>query len=187
MERDTFSPDELARRYLFTLLGAAVTGLAAGFGSAPFLTSDRNPALLVGAAAGLLVLTVAALVTARRVDRATLLTMARIGLWSAFVAAAAPGLAWFVLWLSDSNRQSVLGLAAVVVGGIPLFVDYEFPRARAVAVACCLLAPLAMLVFWQRLFLLLPFSLTAAVAWAVVLTLLGKAARRRAENVVPSN
>lgn len=187
MAREALSLDGLLRRYLIALLAAAAVGIVAGFASAPFLASGRNPALLVGEAAGLVVLLVAALVTAARADRPTLLRMAQIGLWSAFAAAAVPGLAWFVLWLSDGSRQSLFGIAAVVVGGFPLLVSYEWPRATAAAVTCCLAGPIIFLVWWERLLLLLPFALAVATCWVVVLTLLACAARRRSKTVVPSN
>jgi hypothetical protein len=162
-----------------------------GLGSAHFLGSSglqvAIPALLVAVIVGLAVLTAGAFLVARQADRETVERMARHLLWVVFAFAALPGLVWFVLWLSDGSPQAWFGLAAVVVGGMPVLAVRRKPSALPLTLGFGLLTGIAALLLWQLLFLFLPISAAVTGGWLLVLALLGYARRRRPETVVPSN
>lgn len=186
-----FPTSALLSRYVTALITACVAGVISGLGSAHFLGSDglqrAIPALLVAAVVGLAVLTVSAFLVARRADRETIERMAKHLLWVVFAFAALPGLVWFALWLSGGSAQALYGLAAVVLGGLPVLAATRKPAALPLTMGFCLLVGLATLVLWQRLFLLLPISASVTGGWLLVLALLGYARRRRTKTVVPSN
>jgi hypothetical protein len=186
-----FPTSALLPRYVTALITACVAGVISGLGSAHFLGSDglqrAIPALLVAAVVGLAVLTVGAFLVARRADRETIERMAKHLLWVVFAFAALPGLVWFALWLSGGSAQALYGLAAVVLGGLPVLAAARKPAALPLTMGFCLLVGLATLVLWQRLFLLLPISASVTGGWLLVLALLGYARRRRTKTVVPSN
>ncbi|HET6500727.1 MAG TPA: hypothetical protein VFG87_08175 [Amycolatopsis sp.] len=184
MARKHLSTTDLIPRYLGTLACAAVTWAIIAYFAARFLSASRASALLTGEVVALAVLIVTAAVTAARGDRATIERLLRIVLWTAFVAAAAPGLSWLVLWLSAGSAQAFFGLAAVVLGGLPPLAAARWRHRLPAVLGCCLPFSLAALVLWQGL---VPFSLAVAVGWAFGLALIGYIAGRRTENVVPSN
>ncbi|WP_435158070.1 hypothetical protein [Amycolatopsis sacchari] len=181
----------LLPRYVTALITACVAGVISGLGSAHFFGSDglqrAVPALLVAVGVGLVVLAVGAGLVARHSDRETIERMAKHLLWVTFVLAALPGLAWFALWLSGGDAQAWYGLAAVVVGGLPLLAASRKPSIMPLTTGFCLLVGLAALLSWHRLFLLLPISAAVSGGWLLVLALLGYARRRVPKTVVPSN
>jgi hypothetical protein len=189
--RHPFATADLLPRYTTALIVAGLAAPAGALGSARFFGSDNLqrgvPALLVGEVLALAVLAVATFLIARKADRQTLERMCRHILWAIFVVAAVPSLIWLTLWLSAGEVKSLLGLAALVVGALPLLAAYRRRAALPIVLVCCLLVSIAMLALWQRLFLLLPVSVAATGGWALALSLLGYAARRSAKNVVPSN
>lgn len=182
---------ELLPRYLTALIAACVAGVISGLGSAHFIGSDglerAIPALVIAVVMALVVLTVAAFLVARRTDRGTVERMSRHLLWVVFALAALPGLVWFVLWVSGGSAQALFGVAAILLGGLPVFVAHRWPRTLPLTMGFCLLASVAALALWQPLFLLLPISAAVTGGWALVLALLGYARRRGPETVVPSN
>lgn len=189
--RHRFPTSALVPRYVTALLTACVAGVISGLGSAHFVSSSglqrAIPALLVAAVVGLAVLAAGAFLVARHSDRETVERMARHLLWVVFALAALPGLVWFALWLSDSSPQALFGLAAVVLGGLPVLAVHRRPSALPLTLGFGLLAGLAVLLLWQPLFLLLPIAAAVTGGWLLVLALLGYARRRRPETVVPSN
>ena len=178
-------------RYVIALVAAVFAGLVTGLFSARYVGSDHMqraiPALVVAVGTAFAVLAVACFLIARHADRAGVEQMSRLLLWVVFALAAVPGLAWFVLWLSDADPQALFGLAAVVVGGLPVLVAWRKPRALPPTLGFCLLVPIAMLVLWQRLFLVLPISTAVTGGWLLALALLSYARRPRSKTVVPSN
>jgi hypothetical protein len=189
--RHRFPTSALLSRYVTALITACVAGVISGLGSAHFLGSSglqvAIPALLVAVIVGLAVLTAGAFLVARQADRETVERMARHLLWVVFAFAALPGLVWFVLWLSDGSPQAWFGLAAVVVGGMPVLAVRRKPSALPLTLGFGLLTGIAALLLWQLLFLFLPISAAVTGGWLLVLALLGYARRRRPETVVPSN
>lgn len=189
--RHRFPTSALLPRYVTALVAACVAAVISGLGSAHFVDADglqrAIPALLVAAVVALAVLAVGAGLVARRSDRETVERMAKHLLWVIFALAALPGLAWFALWLSDGSAQALYGLAAVVLGGLPLLAAFRKPAAVPLTTGFCALVGLAAILSWHWLFLLLPISAAVTGGWLLVLALLGYARRRAPENVVPSN
>jgi hypothetical protein len=189
--RRRFGPAQLLPRYLIALIAAAAAGMISALVSARYFGPDGMqrtvPALLVAVAVALAVLAVAAFLIARRMAGETVERMARHLLWVVFALAALPGLAWFVLWLSGGRAQALFGLAAIVLGGLPLLVAARRPRALPATLGICAVLAAVPLMWWTRLFLLTPISVLVAGGWLLVLALLGYARRRRIETVVPSN
>ncbi|TNC28113.1 DUF4175 domain-containing protein [Amycolatopsis alkalitolerans] len=181
----------LVPRYVTALIAACVAGVISGLGSAHFLGSNgfqrAVPALLVAVVVGFAVLAVSAFLVARQSDRETIERIARHLLWVVFVVGALPGLIWFALWLSAGSPQSLYGVAAVVLAGLPVLVAARRSAALPLTTGFCLLFGIAAVLAWHWLFLLLPISTAVSGGWLLVLALLWYARRRRPENVVPSN
>lgn len=189
--RHRFPTPALLSRYATALVTACVAGVISGLGSAHFVGSTglqrAIPALVVAAVVGLAVLAAGAFLVARQADRETVERMARHLLWVVFGLAALPGLAWFVLWLSDGSAQALFGVAAVVIGGLPVLATHRRPSALPLTLGFGLAAGIAALLLWQPLFLFLPISTAVTGGWLLVLALLGYARHRATETVVPSN
>jgi hypothetical protein len=201
------STDELAPRYVTTALlalVAAIVGAAgtvtiarqahlgcerttahgAGSGGSAWVCPDgisyAIPALLGGAAAALAVVTLMAVLTARRAHADTVERMAKHALWLVFVVVLLPGLGWPLLTLLNSgNAYGLFGLTLVGFAALPLVVAYRRRKALPGVLALCLLGPITALILWQRLFLLIPLATVLAGGWALALTLSLWASRPR--------
>ncbi|KAA9161821.1 hypothetical protein FPZ12_013225 [Amycolatopsis acidicola] len=191
MTQHGFPTSALLPRYVTALVAACAAGVISTLGSAHFFGAQgiqrAVPALLVGAVMIILVLAVAAFLVARHADGETIERMSRHLLWVVFAIAAVPGLIWFVLWISGGSAQSLFGLAAIALGGLPLVVARRKPAALPLTTGFCLLVAVLALVFGERLFLLLPISVAVTGGWMLTLALLGYARHRRTKTVVPSN
>ncbi|GAB2957202.1 hypothetical protein LWP59_35725 [Amycolatopsis acidiphila] len=189
--RHRFPTSALRSRYVTALITACAAGVISGLGSAHFLDSSglqrAIPALLVAVVVGLAVLAAGAFLVARHADRETVERMAMHLLWVVFALAALPGLVWFALWLSGGSAQSLFGLVAVALGGLPVLAARRKPSALPLTLGLGLLAGVAALLLRQPLFLFLPISAAVTGGWLLVLALLGYARRRCTETVVPSN
>ncbi|TVT48085.1 hypothetical protein FNH05_18270 [Amycolatopsis rhizosphaerae] len=185
-------PDpDLTPRLATALLAAAAAGAISGFAAAHVLGANSLqqlvPALLIAAVVAVGVLAVGAFLIAVRVRPDTVERLAGHLLRVVFALAALPGLAWLVLWLSDGDPRSLYGLAAIVLGALPLLAARRWPARLPLTVALCLVPAVLPLVLWHRLFLLTPISAAVTGGWVLVLALLGYARHRTPKNVVPSN
>ncbi|HVV11531.1 hypothetical protein [Amycolatopsis sp.] len=191
MTEHGFPTSALLPRYVTALVAACAAGVISALGSAHFIAAQGTqravPALLVGAVVLVAVLAVASFLVARHADSETIERISRHLLWVVFAIAAVPGLIWFALWVSGGSAQSLFGLAAILIGGLPVFVARRKPDALPLTTGFCLLVAIVTFVFWQPLFLLLPISVAVAGGWALTLALLGYARHRRSKTVVPSN
>jgi hypothetical protein len=166
---------ELLLRYLTALLTSGLAGVTSGLGNARRSDCDGQqravPALLI----------------ARRTDGEIVERMVRHLLWVVFALATLPGMAWFVLWLSEGSVQALFRLAAIAVGVVPLLGAARRPHAPAwTRWVCAVLAALP-LPPGTRLLVLTPILVAGTGGWLLALALLGYARRRRTKNVVPSN
>lgn len=144
------------------------------------------PGLAGGAAAGWLVLGVAALGYGWHGERDTRERMARVAMWLVVAVALIPGIGWPVLTLGGADEPSgLLGLAGLAIAAAPL-VAARYARAAVPAVLGAWLAGTALvLMAWQRLILLVPFAAACLGGWLLALALWLWAGRTRPRGHTP--
>lgn len=129
------------------------------------------PALFGGCICAVAALALMAVLTARRTSAATVELLSTRAMWSVLLLMLLLGVAWPALTLSQGNALGLLGFIGVGLAAVPLAVAHYRRTMLPVALGSCLLVPLAVLVDWQDMLLLVPLAATVTGAWATALVL----------------
>jgi hypothetical protein len=131
------------------------------------------PGLFGGVAMVVGVVTLMAILIGRRTDADTIERISKHALWLVFVAVLIPCGVLLPLLLaspgSGNPAYGLLGLIPTAFAALPLLVARYRPDALPRVLAFCLLVPVAALILWEQLILLLPLATIFAGGWAIAL------------------